>query len=157
MGWWSATIMGGDTPMDDIANMEDLCGVLTYDEETNESIVYTPEQIRFNLTANIPKLIAYCEEQGDDYTNIAYQVLGYIILTNGVPLIDTLKARILKACELDEWYESRDPERVHYINQFMNQIKAYDGTPTEIAEEGLFDVFENHIVEGKVGLVNKNV
>src|SRR5271165_934094 len=95
MGWWSATIMGGDTPMDDIGNMSDLIGLPSYDEETDEPIEYSPEITRFAITANLPKLIAYCGDQGDDYSNIAFQVLGVIIISHGVPLIDTLKAKIL--------------------------------------------------------------
>lgn len=151
MGWWSATVMGGDTPSDYIGDMEDRIGLERYNAMNDDEKSFTPEEVKTAIRTKMSLLMKYCEEADDC---IAYQVLGVMIISNGVKMEDDIKATIIEACQEDEWYQEGDKERVFFMDAFIKQLNDYDGTPVEIAHEGLFEAF------GKVlggGLINKNI
>ena len=170
MGWWSATILGGDTPMDYVGDMEDIAKVGTYDYDKDEDIVIPLRVRRERLKKALPELIKYCEERlggrygGDkEDQDIAYQVLGVLLISNGAELPRKLQTRILKAIREDAWANGKgsdSKERQFYIRSFERQIQRYPAAgarPRQVAAEGLFDAFEKALVsKEKVVLINKN-
>ena len=136
MGWWSATVMGGDTPLDFQGDMLDQCGV---DYNTFASMDYNLPNLRSEIESNLGKLVEYCESETGDYRNIAFQVLGVLILESGSTLSDEAKSKIEEAILDDEWANEGDEERQAHMASFHNQLLNYDGTPTEVKYEGLFE------------------
>lgn len=149
MGWWSKTVMGGDTPMDyECDFLIDHCGYSDfYDED--------PETIRTALNQNFWPCYhhaLHCVNQDGD--GIALQVLGAIVLRYGANLPIEVRKVIIDAALNDEW-GAEDEERANHMKIFAYQVENYtNGEPVEIATEGLFDVIASALEEGKKGLVN---
>lgn len=156
MGWWSATIMGGDTPLD--ARDTVLFDILDIDSDDFFEDKYTPAKIKDLLMENLDSVQAYNWDSW--YEGLHYQVLGVMVMEYGLSTADDRVKSILSdardAAVSDSW-ASDSTEREGYIHAFINQIDAYDGTPTEIASEGLFEVLGNAMASGSKGLINKNI
>ena len=140
MGWWSCTVMGGDTPLDLQADLIETAGV---------KYEYFQDKLDFDMTAlkddfnrDLGKMIMYCEAQTNDYDyrNIAFQVLGAITMEAGATLPDSVRTKITDGAKNDEWAESSD-ERKMYMDAFILVVGTYDNTPTEIEYESLFGKF----------------
>ena len=139
MGWWSATVMGGDTPLDYQGDMVDLCGV---DYDKFADMDYDHTKIRSEIESNLDKLVEYCNSVKYGEPEIAWQVLGVIILESGSKLPDDIKTKIVEAADNDDWAQE-DEERNRYMKAFKYAVENYNGTPTEIEYEGLFQkIFE---------------
>lgn len=167
MGWWSASILGGDEPLDYLGDLADICGVGSREEDTNKTLTPQEEQLAstlysYEFTAEIVNnsdtriaMLKYCDKAYDK--NIAYQVLGVILMATGGTISDSLKKKIIKSAENDEWAGSKDEERISYIQSFIAAVTNYtDGVPVYTTTEGLFQKINEHLASGKSGLVNKN-
>lgn len=135
MGWWSTVVMGGDTPLDYQGDMIDLCGVDYNAFVDNYDLDLTA--LRSDIESSYDKLTEYCDNVSYGDPNIAYQILGVLILESGAKLPDEIKIKIEDAAKNDEWSTSND-ERKANMDAFRHQVANYDGTPTEIKYEGLF-------------------
>ena len=159
MGWWSATIMGGDTPLDIEIVLYEAAGISSDEIYDDENI--SPETINARVAVGLPKMIkAAKSEKNHRYygeSELFYQVLGVLVMRHGVPVKDAKPAikMALAGAKEDEWAESGDTERQGFVNAFIKQLKEYDGIPQEPAHEGLFQKIEEAIASGKEGLVNK--
>ena len=123
MGWWSATIMGGDTPLDYKSFIEEATGGL--DKEA--------------LNSNIDAAVSMIEADKYD-SHIGFQALGVLIMKVGADMSEELKAKIMDNSfdpELENWDDPK--ERKYYLDKFKDQISKYDGTPQEVEAEGLFE------------------
>lgn len=155
MGWWSCTIMGGDTPLDVRDTV--LFDILELDSDDYFEDVYTPVVIGERMLNKLDAIedydFSWAEEIGD-------QVLGVMVMEYGLPKDDERVVRLIdrakEAAAADEW-ATDDAERRMYIGNFHETLEAYDGTPTTVKSEGLFDKIAEHITEGGSGLVNKNI
>lgn len=142
MGWWSATIMGGDTPLDIEAGLLETAGLSVFDYQEEGDELY-----RSKIESSINDMIYYIENEvskwGDpDYINIGYQVLGVMIMSSGAKILPGLQKRIITAADDDEWASEGNNERATYIHNFKTAIEQYDtngGTSVIVDEEGLFD------------------
>lgn len=151
MGWWSATILGGDAPYDVRANLEDVMNVDCWFEGVNE------ENQRILVNDNMDQLFEVAKESYDQ--SIAGQVFGAMILEVGAKMSDEIRQFVLDCANEDEWAHE-DEERNGFIQDFISKVIAYPsegGVRVELAQEGLFEVIEKKIASGEVGLVNKNV
>ncbi len=155
MGWWSCTIMGGDTPLDVRDTV--LFDILELDSDDYFEDVYTPVVIGERMLNKLDAIedydFSWAEEIGD-------QVLGVMVMEYGLPKEDERVVRLIdrakEAAAADEW-ATDDAERRMYIGNFHETLEAYDGTPTMVKSEGLFEKIAEHITEGGTGLVNKNI
>lgn len=141
MGWWSTVVMGGDTPLDYQGDMIELCGVdySTFMDVHDLNLT----AIRSEIESSLNKLSEYCEKEysNDDCygdPNIAYQVFGVMILEAGATLPEDIKIKIDTAAKNDEW-STEDDERKANMDVFRLQVANYDGTPTTIKYQGLFE------------------
>ena len=141
MGWFSCTVMGGDPPMDAYADLIDMCGV-SYSDILDEAIDNDRDvdltKIKANLHSHLTELVTLCESYDGDYKNISFQVLGVVLMEAGVVIPDSIKRKIINGAKNDEWAQS-DGERRSYMEVFIDQIVKYEGNPTSVAYEGLFD------------------
>ena len=158
MGWWSCTIMGGDTPLDAQGDMFDACGVTSdmfYPDDDADliSIIDINEQIKLNVAAMTEVAL---NDPDSWYPGVYRQVLGVMVMSAGCDPEDEDVKRALQVAregaEADEW---DDDERRAYVANFIEMIDNYDGTPQEPKSEGVFEKIHEAIVEGKSGLINK--
>jgi hypothetical protein len=126
MGAWSETIMGNDSVLDEVYEVEDICGGTV----TKKS-----------MEANMDKFIKAVKENEDNHYFL--HAVGAKILETGSMLPDIIKESVVIACkdEIEEGCGSwSEPEkRKFFLNDFINLLEEYDGTPTELESESLFD------------------
>jgi len=154
MGWWSATILGGDSPLDTLGDIGRIIGNdYDYDDDS-KSIFGGHGFTRENVEGNLSRIVEEFEKQLkkhvekypdlEENQSIEYQVLGAICLHVGAKIPAKLKKRMVLAAEQDEWLneEGHGSERWTYIKDFIDKVKAHKpGQKTELAYEGLFDKF----------------
>jgi hypothetical protein len=171
MGWWSASILGGDEPLDYLGDLADICGVGYRDKDESEDLTKLSAQERearatlydyafsaeiVNDSATRKQMIKYCQEAYSP--EIAHQVLGVILMATGAKIPKTLKQKIVKSAQKDEWANNPDEERMSYIQAFIAALNNYiDGTPVFTTVEGLFQKINENLSSGQTGLVNKNI
>jgi len=146
MGWWSATIMGGDMPLDIEAGLLETAGIPVFDYQEAGDELY-----RSKIESSINDMIYYIENEvskwGDpNYVDIGYQVLGVMIMSSAAKLPSGLQKRIITAADDDEWASEGDNDRATFIHNFKTAIEQYDtngGTAVLVDSEGLFEkIFE---------------
>lgn len=138
MGWWSATIMGGDTPLDYEGDLYGIAGLSW--EDTNGESGMSEKKVNKAVAKSLKKMVKYAKSDEVYDSEIMKQVLGVLVMRHAVPVKDAKKALELAVdgAENDEWAAEGDDERRGYINAFIKQLKEYDGTAQEPAYEGLF-------------------
>jgi len=140
MGWWSATIMGGDSPLDMQGVICDAMGVkYNFDIKAAKGYVYDRGLIEKHLDAIVAVLEARKWER-----EIGFQVLGVMVLETGAKISAALRKRIIAAAEADEWMKEAGTgsERGKYIKDFIAAMKAHKpGRKTATTREGLFEAF----------------
>lgn len=159
MGWWSATILGGDTPLDYLGDFASELNLSDTENGIPELYGYEFSKEILNKKENLNKLVRYADSIKDvEYRSIAYQVLGVILMGTGSKISGTLKEKIISYAKKDEWYQNKTPDRVKYIENFIDCVRTYkDGNPVLVKQEGLFETIAEKIASGKPGLVNKNI
>ena len=158
MGWWSATILGGDTPLDYLGDFASQLKLSDTENGLGDLYGYEFSQEILNKKENLNKLVRYADSiKDEDYRSIAYQVLGVILMSTGSKISGTLKEKIIDYAKKDEWYQNKTPDRVFFIEDFINCVRNYkDGIPVFVKKEGLFEKIAEKVASGKPGLVNRN-
>ena len=145
MGWWSATILGGDVPLDTMYDLvQSFCG-------------YTKEWDGWdgNLKAMKEGLENTTEQQlltfiGKAYSPaIAAQCVAYAHMVCGAKFPVALREIAVKTCDNEDTSRWDIPEkREVYLDQFSEMIQKYDdSTPQRPKEEHLFEVFARRASE----------
>lgn len=149
MGWWSTTIMGGDTPLDYQGDLTDIIsgGYLTNDDITAEQFENMDEVF---LNGKIESLV-----KSKDNKSIMYQVLMVMAMRVGAKISSRLKLLAISNIRNDEW-QFEDLERKQAIDNLIETLNQYDGSiRVDVKSEGLFEVINKHQADGKSGLINK--
>lgn len=141
MGWWSATVLGGDPPLDWLGTLCDEMGVGMRDLDEDEDCdgYYGYPYTREGLEANLDKLVARIMK--DEYDpHIGFQVLGALLLHVGADIPDKVRTNICRACLADAWANEGDSERLHYMTDLHDKVLASKpGVSVELAQEGLME------------------
>lgn len=150
MGWWSAGIMGGDTPLDYEWNILGIVGLTERQQDAVLDGKATPKMllaIQKKFNANLDRLLKWCEQMEDP---IAYQVLSVEMMRYGATISPELRKTMIEEGynldDADEWND--DSERVDTMENWKMTVENYvDGTPTELpdADEGLFSAMLDFI------------
>lgn len=149
MGWWSTTIMGGDTPLDYQSDLTDIIsgGYLTGNDITAAQLENMDEVF---VNGKIESLV-----KNKDDRSIMYQVLMVMAMRVGAKLSSKLKLLAISNIRNDEW-QFEDSERKEVIDNLIQTLNQYDGSiRVKVKSEGLFEVFNKHQADGKSGLINK--
>ncbi len=125
MGWWSAGIMGGDTPCDLEIEFYSLVG-LGY-EPTKEQIAEKFSNGQERFIGQIEDILTKewgikTKEHYEDYKSIAFQVLAVILLDNGVAIDDKVRELMLEWIPKDEWAQT-DHKRKEIIDNLLEKVK----------------------------------
>jgi hypothetical protein len=149
MGWWSDDVMGGDTPLDIESFIYDAVGINKYPEDSDEEVRIPSDAFDYK------KIVKFLKDRdGDDYWlkgdtgNIFHQVLGILMMESGAPINKTLKAKMIKAAQQDEWAneDGGDEDRKDKMDAFITKVKNYDGTSTIIKSKGLMETMADAIM-----------
>lgn len=154
MGWWSSTIMGGDTPCDIIMGYEELAydkiDVADREDDDDSEEEFSDEQRRHAIELSIPELILDAEETVQwSGPYIAFQVLAYFLLSNGCTITEELRTRLVESFNEpveEDW--DNTAERQMHLNAAKQQLLDYDiagGTVVTFANESLFDAISQHL------------
>lgn len=148
MGWWSVDVLGGDTPLDNIASMEKVIGVgrvypvsESYWEEN-----HLGASVKTAIESNLEKLSEWCkptsgEIKYDDKEGpmIRLQVLGVVAMAAGAKIPAALKKQIVSAARNDPWAQE-DGSRREAMDNLVFTINAYQGKPVFVNSRGLFEM-----------------
>jgi len=141
MGWWSKTIMGGDTPLDFKSEFFDLAGVDQFNDKGSK-VKKAFEESQDKFIKGIDKVLKRwgCGKTGSDYYNdqksIGFQVLAVQMMAHGCVIKEELNDLMLKWIVKDVW-ASQDTEREQRIKELEEALKNYNSKPTSIKSEGL--------------------
>jgi hypothetical protein len=143
MGWWSKTIMGGDTPLDFKSEFFDLARVDQFNDK-RPKVKKAFEESQDKFIKGIDKILKRwgCGKTGSEYYNdqksIAFQVLAVQMMTHGSVIKEELKSLMLEWIPKDVW-AAEDRERKKIIDEIIEILKGYADSPVDIKSEGLFD------------------
>jgi hypothetical protein len=146
MGWWSATIMGGDAPLDAEGDILEFIGAPQDDDDfiwEDQPALVKPllEKV------SVEQWNAFFDKcDGDDYANVCRQVAVVLHMGVGAALPKALAEQAIAASSSEDvsgWNSSE--ERGFYLNSFIETIQSYNGTPTQIANESLFEKLAEHL------------
>jgi len=132
MANWNATVMGGDTPLDIEGNLlVDVCGI-AFDDYIDMPIA----SFRDTFNIRLPTMVEYIdrmEVDNDDERNIAYQVLGVLLMRAGSDFPESIKALVVNAANKDKWAFEGDEARINSMSDLVNMVLNYkNGEPIEI-------------------------
>jgi len=147
MGWWSATIMGGDSPLDYLGVICDRMGA-PFDYDRGEGL-HGYHFSRNDLEKNMDAIVKMIEKEKWEQS-VYWQVLGVMIMASGAKAGQTLKNRIIREAKSDPWMTEDGPksERAHHINDFIKAMKSHRaGRVTRLTDEGLFQALAK--IEGR--------
>lgn len=134
MGWWSTEIMGGDSPLDIEHEIKDLSSNLEN------------EKLTIWLNENHEMLLEHFIKTGwEGYEELVYQVIGWLIVTNGGEFDETLKEKVLFYTINDSWAKEGEVERQINIDNFVNAINTYQGKPLVLKQTGLFEIINKKL------------
>ena len=140
MGWWSATVMGGDAPLDCQGDLIEILGI-DFDESLKmENRGITRQLIEKNLK-KIKKWLAGMKEDRE----IAYQVVAFHVLATGADVGKRLLKQLIDNAQDPEVESWCDPdERRFYMDDLKKALQGHKpGKVTKLKQEGLFQkIFE---------------
>jgi hypothetical protein len=156
MGWWSCTILGGDSPLDLLSEIEGIINY-SYKENNNDDdffSLYPLSQMAKNdeLRESIKNALIRIDENSayyfddkvkdwklrNDDKSIFYQIICSIYMASGTPIEDDLLKNGIDAGKNDSWASESD-ERASYIDAYLDALKGYNHeNPIYENTEGLF-------------------
>lgn len=146
MGWWGTNVMEGDPPMDAECDILDFLGDIHAERTDGEKIdddgqaqlvqLLKEEGVASDVLARLKGM-----DGDEDDLRIAIQVLGEILICNGFPMPDDLRAAAIQAAKDDDW-ASEDDERRESMEAYAKRVADYNGVAVEPVSRGLFDVID---------------
>lgn len=134
MGWWSETIMGGDSPLDIAQCFEDRFGTRK-DINPEEAIKLIDDTIA----------MWKCDEC------IIKQVVGFMMIERGCSFSSELRKVVLEGIDDEDTTSWKDSStRDEKLREFRNIVEAYpvEGGLAELPrQEGLFQKIFEKLVE----------
>lgn len=139
MGWWSAEVLGGDTPMDMLIRLERLADI---DRDTDGALYVanmspvTASKLKTYLDENdLGRVALQLGERDQEYVRIASQVVAVVAMAVGATLSDEFIEAVTFAAMTDDWAseETYGGERTDAMASLLDTVKAYTaGVPTQI-------------------------
>ena len=146
MGWWSCTVLGGDTPLDYLGVLaEDVFGAKRNEDMTGDCY-YGHCYTRELLESKLDEAVEYLENDEYSESYVGFQVLGAMLLEVGANIPEAVRDRIIKAAKDDEWAKSGHEERIFFMQDLIDKLQAHEaGQETELAHEGLWEKLRDNL------------
>lgn len=144
MGWWSVSIMGGDTPLDFQGMFEDRFGSKGH---PGFKVPTAEEGVQF-IRDNWGRW-------GSDESITLKQVTGFLMIERAAPFNDELRKLVLEGLDeeietgCEEW--KKPEQRLSVLQGFRKLVEAYpnEGVAIELPHQpGLFEMFDE-LLSGK--------
>ena len=152
MGWWSCSIMGGDTPLDYVGTIAKVVFGLDHDydvePETFFGFLFTKEMLeKEGVHDKIQKAIPQWMRED----TIFGQVVGAIYLWTGARMPQSIKENVLHHAKEElagtekGWHNPE--EREMYLRDFIEKVEKHweGGERVDLPFEGLMDKIHEHI------------
>lgn len=143
MGWWDVTVLGGDTPLDILGELESILGVRelypvrAWEDETREAVRKAFEKNWINVTSRFADEKCWWSKGWNH--EVAIQVVAVVAMASGAEFPEGFKERAIKAANDDEW-ANEDGSRHQRMVELKKTLEEYTpGNPTEVAEKGLME------------------
>lgn len=133
MGSWGYEIMAGDTPLDVLGDIKDLCKSVTSEDES-----WFDDLTKEELNQGMSKIV---KDIPDDYWFEPFiQVLAYQIIMTGADMPQIVKDSIDEATNEDVSHWSEPKERKQRLEELRLATHMYEnGKPINLAQDpGLF-------------------
>jgi hypothetical protein len=169
MGAWDKSILGNDTSMDFIGDIDDICG-RKYENVDDYSGDKVPAMSKELLENNQLEILDYFKSK--DVNIFAFQVLATLMVEYGAIFEKNILDICISSLERDVWM-LEDFERSYNIKYLLNILKNYKNIPTEYEDDKtniynkdfdinyMVDVFKKsdiqNVVDVKIGKLNKYV
>jgi len=136
MGWWSTSIMGGDSPLDFEDAFYDIAGVNKF-PESGSMTKLNKESVEKNFDKFV-SVVKKCDYEPE----VGWQVLAVTAIGAGAKIPVVAMAEMKQACVNDSWAKE-DNDRKKSVESLLDVLNEYNGTPTIITSKGLFEVFND--------------
>jgi len=146
MGWWSTTIMGGDTPLDFKSTIFDLIGRDQFNDRGAKVRVPLEKAQSLFLKGKMDDILNRwgCgkpdEEFYREYKSIGFQVLAVLMMEYGCEIKPELKGLMREWISQDGWGKE-DYERRGHVDDLLKKLDGYNGSPVKVKSESLFSKF----------------
>lgn len=156
MGWWSESIMGGDTPLDFRGEFEDLFGSddATHNRWREQDGEPAIPFVKPTAQQSVDFIKNNVQKWGDDA--ILCQVTGWMVMERAAPMNDELRQLVLAGIDSEvaggatEW---GSPEaRIARLMEFRFAVDRYPNEGAEVDmpdSPGLFDMLADHLNKGR--------
>ncbi len=144
MGWWSKSILGGDSPWDYCGDiLHDICKI---PQSTNKADFNCTapntwsnverKVVREALDANIHIIDSNTSKK---YMKDVYgQVWAILVMASGAKMTNLMRAFFIAAGEVDEW-AAEDKGRKKHIDAYIALVRAYNGEIALATQKSLWD------------------
>lgn len=154
MGWWSACILGGDTPYDAHGWIWNIALKASNSELDYSSICLSDKIDPFSHDSDflrkildesaIQQIVKQISEHAYDVC-VYSQVLALMIIESGAPMSEDVREFLLTNSRRDAWAKE-DEERAAYVNDLCGRIENYkSGEIQKIPSVGLFESMFNNL------------
>lgn len=155
MGWWSPTILGGDSPSDAVYDLAEAFGGYSHEWGAWDARL---DELRTNLEkADEAAIIDFIEKSYE--AAICAQVAALMHMACGAKLSPALRELAIQACDQEDVSCWNSPyERRSHLDEFSRMIRQYDdSTPSRPPEIGLFEALNRHLASKNSGILNDNL
>ena len=138
MGWWSEDILGGDGPLDTIAEIEDIL-------EIEDLYPLDAVEEKSKVAQAIEEKTEQLVELMDKSDHIYSEVLAVVIMSMGAKMDHRIKTAALQAAQSENPVQDGwgNPEaRQTVLDEFCDLVEKYDNKPVQIKHASLFDKME---------------
>lgn len=146
MGWWSECIMGGDTPYNIAATVDEMITGKEFADSMHVPDKWPDTQqkiIREGFRKyGGPRKVANDIKYAWDYDRIYVdQVVALLAMSSGAEISEDFRRQVIESCDKShlksqEWCD--EDARSKVLDDFVALIEKYDGSPTTKRQTGLF-------------------
>ena len=135
MGWWSSDILGGDTPLDAVGELEKTVG---WDYDKRGGFIYSTnlaEQANKCVTgktnwAKVQRLVRKMSEAKYEMSNGSVLAVIHVLMAIHAPITGEMAKIARDAVGQDEWGREGDQRRLAALEDFRVRLDACaDGKP----------------------------
>lgn len=146
MGWWSTTIMGGDTPLDFKSEIFDLINRDQFNDKGAKVRVPLEKVQSLFLNGKMDDLLNRwgCGKPDEafyrEYKSIGFQVLAVLMMGYGCAIQPELKG-LMREWILQDGWAKEDYERRGHVDDLLKKLDGYNGSAVTVKSESLLQKF----------------
>jgi hypothetical protein len=146
MGWWSTTIMGGDTPLDFKSTIFEIIDRDQFKDTGKKVRVPLESSQDLFINGKMDDILKGwgCGKTNSafyiNYKSIGFQVLAVLMMGYGCQIKPELKGLMREWILKDDWAQE-DQERNTHVKDLLDKLEAYNGSAVAVKSESLLQKF----------------